>query len=190
MGAVDEDDAGDLVGVGGGEELGHHAAVGVADDHVGVGHGGGIEQGGEFVRHPRRVAGCGGVLAAAAEDVGLVVAADPCGGGGWLLDLGPVAGQTADEDDGGFAIADAAEKQLPAVDVEGTSVGARCGEGLSGGVVDLDGFDAMRWLRGFDLEEQARVLLRYRFGSRRRLLRAGARTRNSTKSSSPRSATV
>ena len=69
------------------------------------------------------------------------------------MDLGPVAGQTADEDDGGFAIADAAEEQLPAVHVEGTSVGARCGEGLSGGVVDLDGFDAMRWL-GFDLEEQ------------------------------------
>ena len=60
--AVDEDDAGDLVGVGCGEQLGDHAAVGVADDHVGVWHGGGRQQGGEFVGHPGGVAGSGGVL--------------------------------------------------------------------------------------------------------------------------------
>ena len=104
VGAVDEDDAGDLVGVGCGEELGDHAAVGVADDHVGVGHGGGIEERGEFVGHPGGVAGGGGVFAAAAEDVGLVVAAHACGGGDWLLDRDPVGAQTADEDDGGFAV--------------------------------------------------------------------------------------
>lgn len=59
MGAVDEDDAGDLVGVGCGEELGDHATVGVADEHVGVGHGSGREQRGELVGHPGRVAGVG-----------------------------------------------------------------------------------------------------------------------------------
>ena len=32
-------------------------------------------------------------------------------------------------------------------------MGARCRQGFSGGLVDRDGFDAMRWL-GFDLEEQ------------------------------------
>ena len=157
VGAVNEDDAGDLVSVGCGEELGDHAAVGVADDQVGVGHGGGLEQGGELVGHPGRVAGGGGVLAAAAEDVGFVVAAHACGGGDWLLDLGPVGAQTADEDDGGFAVADAAEEQLPTVDVEEAGVGARCREGFGGDVVERDRFDAVRWL-GFDLEEQRCLL--------------------------------
>ncbi len=53
VGAVDEHDGGDLVRVEGGEDLGDHATIGVADDHVGVGHGGGVEQRGELVRHPR-----------------------------------------------------------------------------------------------------------------------------------------
>ena len=76
-GAVDEDDAGDLVGVGGGEQLGDHATVGVADHHVRCGDGGCVEECCELVGHAGRVAGSGCVVAAATEDVGFVVAAHP-----------------------------------------------------------------------------------------------------------------
>ena len=58
-GAVDEDDAGDQVGVGGGEQLGDHATVGVADHHVRPGDGGCVEERCELVGHAGRVAGVG-----------------------------------------------------------------------------------------------------------------------------------
>ncbi len=73
------------------------------------------------------------------------------------MDLGPVAGQTAHEDDGGLALADAAEEQLPAGHLEEARVGACRRQGFNGRLVDRDGFDAMRWL-GFDLEEQRCLL--------------------------------
>jgi len=78
-------------------------------------------------------------------------------GGDCLLDLGPVAAQTADEDDGGLAVADAAEDQLPAVHLEEAGVVTRCRQGLGGGLVERDGFDAVRWL-GFDLEEECALV--------------------------------
>ncbi len=186
--AVDEDDAGDPVWVGCCEELGHHAAVGVADDHVGVGHGGGLEQRGELVRHPGSVAGGGGVLAAAAGDVGFVVAAHACGGGGRLLDLDPVAAQTADENDGGFAVAEAAEEQLPTADIEEARVGAGRRQGFGGDVVEREGFDAVRGL-GFDLEEQGAFVA----GVVRKMATAASgrgSKANRSKWTPPRSATV
>jgi hypothetical protein len=62
------------------------------------------------------------------------------------LDLGPVARQSADEDDGGFALGDAAEEQLPTVHLEEVGVGVRCRQGFRGHLVERDAFDAMWWL--------------------------------------------
>ena len=69
------------------------------------------------------------------------------------MDLGLVAAQTADEDNGRFAVADAAEEQPPTVHFEEARLGARCRQGFGRRLVERLAFDAVRWL-GCDLEEQ------------------------------------
>ena len=160
VGAVDQDDAGDLVRVGTGKELSDHAAVGVADDHVRSGYGGGVEQGRELCGHPGGVAGDGGRLAAASDDIRFVVAAHPGGGRHWLLDFGPVAAEAADQDDGGSTVTGAAEEDLPLIDVEEPRVRTGSGQRFGRPLVEGDGLDEMRALR-CDLEEQRRLLAEY-----------------------------